>query len=181
MPRSSPPHVDDGSVRRVVVGLGTNLGDRWRHLATAVRGVSRLGNILARSSVYETQPVGGPSQGPYLNAALLLETPAPLRGLLASLFFVEAEAGRERRERWAPRTLDLDLLWAGSASVAEPGLLVPHPRLRERAFALAPLLDLVPDAVDPVTLEPYAVVLARLGTAGVVRVADRFPQDDGFL
>jgi len=153
-----------------VVGLGGNLGDRVRSLAEGVRALADIGTLLAVSSLYETEPVGGPPQGCYLNAAALVRTCLGPRGVLERLLAAERALGRVRRERWAPRLIDLDLLWAGDLVVTEPDLEVPHPRLRERAFALVPLLEVVPDARDPRTGEPYAGVLAGLLPAAVRRL-----------
>jgi 2-amino-4-hydroxy-6-hydroxymethyldihydropteridine diphosphokinase len=141
--------------RRVVIGLGSNLGDREGNLALAV---TRLGAeagvaVLARSPIYVTPPAGGPVQGDYLNAAALLSTALPPREILTRALAIEQALGRVRPDpvRWGPRTIDLDLLWIEGEAIDEPGLMVPHPRLGERAFALRPLLDVAPDAVDPRT------------------------------
>ena len=148
----------------VVVGLGSNLGDREATLAAAITELARLPEttVLARSRTLETAPVGGPPQGPFLNGAVRLATALPPAALLASLLAIERAHGRVRRERWGPRTLDLDLLWIRDRVVDEPGLCVPHPRLGERIFALAPLVELVEDARDPRTGARYADVLAAL-------------------
>ena len=136
---------------RAVVGVGANLGDRLATMRQAVDAVGRVATIVKRSPVYETAPVGGPQQPPFLNAAvLILYAGAPL-ALLDALLAIEADLGRVRRERWGPRTIDLDILWIDALAVRDPRLEVPHPRLTERAFALLPLLDVVPDARDPLT------------------------------
>jgi len=117
--------------------------------------------VLAVSPVYETDPVGPPPQGPYLNAVVRLRTSLPPRALLERLQAIETAAGRTRGgERNAARTLDLDILFYGDAKIHEPGLAVPHPRLHERAFVLEPLCDLAPDRVHP-TLHARVDVLAR--------------------
>ena len=135
----------------VFVALGTNLGDRERNLALGVLGLQERGlTITARSSVYETAPVGGPAQGAYLNAVVQADTDLDAAGVLASCLDVERSVGRERSVPNAPRTLDLDLLLYGSLVVRTEGLTVPHPRLHERRFVLAPLLEIAPDAVHPV-------------------------------
>ncbi|WP_394826341.1 2-amino-4-hydroxy-6-hydroxymethyldihydropteridine diphosphokinase [Pendulispora albinea] len=132
---------------RVVLGLGANLGDRRATLSEAARRIaSNIAPIEAASWVYETAPVG-PPQPHYLNAAVLLRWPDDdLRGLLARLLEVELSLGRVRAERWGPRTIDVDILWADEVALASPELTVPHPRLHERAFAVLPLLDVAPDA-----------------------------------
>ena len=133
------------------VGLGANLGDPAAALLAAQRSISTLpGTQLLRvSSVYRTAPVD--AQGPdFLNAVALIETKLAPDELLAQLQLIEAEHGRERPYRNAPRTLDLDLLLYGEASLASPRLTVPHPRLHERAFALVPLAEVAPaDLVIP--------------------------------
>jgi 2-amino-4-hydroxy-6-hydroxymethyldihydropteridine diphosphokinase len=114
--------------------------------------------IVRTSHVYATAPVGGPEQPEYLNAAALVSWPQSPEELLATLLDIEALLGRVRGdERFGPRTIDLDLLWIDGLAVASPTLVVPHPRLTERAFALAPMLELVPDARDPRTGRPYAI------------------------
>jgi 2-amino-4-hydroxy-6-hydroxymethyldihydropteridine diphosphokinase len=98
----------------------------------------------------------------FLNAALSLDTALDPIALLEALLEIERALGRVRRERWGPRTLDLDLLWSGSRVLTRPELTIPHPRLRERTFALRPLLDVEPGAADPETGTPYAELLSRL-------------------
>lgn len=135
--------------------MGGNLGDRLAHLRAGVRALRLLGSVERLSSVYETEPLG-PPQPRYLNAAVLLDTALDAEALLDELLRVEASQGRERRERWGARTLDLDVLWIDGTVVATPRIDVPHPGLRDRAFALVPLLELVPDALDPLTGQRYA-------------------------
>jgi 2-amino-4-hydroxy-6-hydroxymethyldihydropteridine diphosphokinase len=142
---------------RAVVGIGANLGDRLAAMRAAVRMIEGVARVEARSRVYETAPVGGPAQPTFLNAAVLVAFDGPALDLLDRLLSIEATLGRVRMERWGPRTIDLDLLWIEGVSVDDPRLVVPHPRLRERAFAVRPLLDVVPGALDPVSGEAYAV------------------------
>lgn len=112
-----------------------------------LEGLRRAGTLLAVSSLYETAPVGGPDQDPYLNAVGLIETTLSPPELLALLHDVEAQAGRVRQERWGPRTLDLDLVVYDQLSVDGPDLELPHPRAHERRFVLAPLVEVWPDAI----------------------------------
>lgn len=158
-------------VLRCVIGLGSNVGDRRRTLADAVKQLERGAELRAVSALYETAPVGGPPQPAYLNAAVRLDVDRDPEALLESLHAIELSSGRRREGRWGPRTLDLDVLWIAGRTVATPTLTVPHPRLHERAFALVPLLDVVPDATDPRSGAPYSAVANRLGTAGIRRVA----------
>lgn len=134
---------------RAAIGLGSNVGDRVEHLRRAVRALTAVGSVVGRSAVYETAPVGGPAQGPFLNAVVVVDTALSPQDLLAELLAIERIEGRERRVRWGPRTLDLDILLYGRIAVDVPGLEVPHPRLRERRFVLEPLLEAWPDAVLP--------------------------------
>jgi 2-amino-4-hydroxy-6-hydroxymethyldihydropteridine diphosphokinase len=133
-------------VTRVFVGIGANIGAREEAIRTAAEliGARRL------SSVRETEPWGLVDQPRFLNAAAELETPLGARELLGRLLEIERRLGRVRgAQRWGPRTIDLDLLLYGSETIDEPGLTVPHPRLHERHFVLAPLLELAPDLVVP--------------------------------
>ncbi len=132
---------------RVVVGIGANLGDRLATMSEAVRRIASLAHVLAVSRVYETDPVGGPEQPPFLNAAIAIAWEGEPLALLDRLQAIERDLGRVRDVRWGPRTIDLDVLWIeGGARIDDPRLVVPHPRLHERAFALRPLLDVAPDA-----------------------------------
>ena len=131
---------------RAFLGLGSNLGDRVAHLRGAVAG---LAEVVAVSPVYATDPVGGPTQGRYLNLVVELDTVLDGRGLLEECRRLEAAAGRVRTTRWGPRTLDVDVLWIDGEEVDQPDLVVPHPRMWERRFVLAPLADLAPDLVSP--------------------------------
>lgn len=130
---------------RVFLGLGSNLGDRWRHLREAV---ASLPDVVAVSPVYETDPVGGSSgQGPHLNCVVELSTTLKPRQLLGICHRLESAADRVRSERWGPRTLDVDILIIEGLEMHEEDLEIPHPRLRERRFVLEPLRDLAPELV----------------------------------
>lgn len=134
---------------RAAIGLGANLGDRRARLGEAVRRLGEAGVTVAVSSLYETAPIGGPVQGPFLNAVAVLDTDLAPRALLEFCLGLEREAGRRRRVRWGPRTLDLDLLLYDRVVVDEPGLQVPHPRLALRRFVLEPLAEAWPEAALP--------------------------------
>jgi 2-amino-4-hydroxy-6-hydroxymethyldihydropteridine diphosphokinase len=138
-----------------VIGLGANLGDKLATFEAAFAALAQLGRLEAISSLYETAPVGGPVQPDYFNAAARLGTSLLPAALLQQLLRIERNHGRQRTGRWAPRSLDLDILWIEGITVNEPGLQVPHPRLIERSFALLPLLDVMPEAKDPITGEAY--------------------------
>jgi 2-amino-4-hydroxy-6-hydroxymethyldihydropteridine diphosphokinase len=129
-----------------VIALGANLGDRLATLREAVRRIDALAPVRATSRVYETAPVGGPAQPDYLNAAILVEWEGTPIELLDRLQAIELALGRVRSVPNAPRTLVLDILWFEGTELETNRLTVPHPRLLSRAFALRPLLDVVPDA-----------------------------------
>ena len=147
---------------RAFLGLGSNLGDRRRYLRQAV---AALPDVVAVSPVYETEPVGGPpDQGPHLNLVVELETGSSPRELLELAARLEEAAGRVRAERWGPRTLDVDVLLVGDLTVDEPDLVIPHPRMWERRFVVAPLADLAPELVPERWEDRVAGVVRRMGT-----------------
>lgn len=126
--------------------MGSNVGDRRTILREAVAAVPEL---VAVSPVYETDPVGGPEQGPFLNIVVELETGRTPQELLELCHELEQAAGRVRAVRWGPRTLDVDVLLVGDLVVDDDNLSVPHPRMAQRNFVMTPLFDLAPDIVVP--------------------------------
>lgn len=136
---------------RAFVGIGANLGDPVARVREAITALAALPQtrLVASSSLYRTAPLGYTAQDDFVNAACLLETDLAPRALLDRLRAIEEAAGRERSFKNAPRTLDLDLLLYGGETIDEPALTVPHPRLHERAFALAPVVELDPVCVIP--------------------------------
>jgi 2-amino-4-hydroxy-6-hydroxymethyldihydropteridine diphosphokinase len=147
----------------VVVALGSNLGDREAHLDSAVARLSQVLSNLRHSNWYDTAPVGVPHDQPrYLNGVVVGQTSLTPRQLLDELLAIEKAAGRTRPSPLAPRTLDLDLILFGGERIHEPGLVVPHPRFRERLFVLEPLADLAPDLVDPESGATVSALLQRL-------------------
>jgi 2-amino-4-hydroxy-6-hydroxymethyldihydropteridine diphosphokinase len=150
---------------RACIGLGTNLGDRERMIDDAIEAMATINalSIIATSSLWETEPVG-PPQPRYLNAVCLVECALPPRALLDALQAIEARMGRVRspQTRNGPRTIDLDILLLGDECIQEPGMVIPHPRLCERAFVLAPLLEIAPDWVHPASREPLASAFSAL-------------------
>lgn len=161
------------SATRAFVGLGSNLDDPRAQLDRALVALSQTPGIELRavSSYYRTAPWGETAQPDFLNAVAQIDTTLTAPTLLAQLIRIEATAGRTREQRWGPRTLDLDLLLHGDTVCDTGQLQLPHPRMHERAFVLAPLAELAPDLV----LAPHGRVtelLAQLGAAGVQRDGD---------
>jgi len=137
-------------VTRAYLALGSNLGDRLSYLQGAVNALDAIGGIgvVAVSRVCETEPVGGPAQGAYYNAVVAIETSLDVHSLLRLAQRLEADAARVREAHWGPRSLDVDILLFGDATIDDPDLTVPHPRMWERGFVLAPLRDVAPALVD---------------------------------
>lgn len=130
---------------RSFLSLGSNLGDRRAHLSQAIES---LPDVVAVSPVYETDPVGGPEQGPYLNLVVELATRLGPTQLLGVCHRIETAAERVREVRWGARTLDIDILWMDGVTRDDERLIIPHPRWKERRFVLAPLRDLAPELVS---------------------------------
>ncbi len=151
------------------VALGANLGDRLAALQQAVDDLRLLGDVNAVSPAYETEPVGYAEQPAFLNAVARLRTNLSPALLLAALHEIEQRSGRVRTFRNAPRTLDLDLLLYDDLNLDTPDLLLPHPRMHERAFVLVPLADIAPEVIHPGSGRTVAEMLAGLGDRDGVR------------
>jgi 2-amino-4-hydroxy-6-hydroxymethyldihydropteridine diphosphokinase len=162
---------DDMRVPTVFLGLGSNLGDREAAIAGAVARLGERGfRTTLRSSLWLSEPVGGPPQGMFLNAVAGGETELGPEALLEACLATEREMGRVRGERNGPRTIDVDILLYGSERRDAPGLVIPHPRLHERRFVLAPLAEVAPGAVHPVLGKTAAELLARCPDPSFVRL-----------
>lgn len=158
---------------RYAVGLGSNMGDRLGHLQLGAGRLGQIGDVVAVSSLYESAPVGGPDQDPFLNAVMVIDSPLGPARFLEETQRIEDEAGRARTVRWGPRTLDLDVITSDGDYVTEADLTIPHPRAAEREFVLRPLSEVWPEA--PVARELTAeVALRRLSSQGVDRLAPRW-------
>lgn len=157
----------------VYLGLGSNLGNREANLRAVLRGLWRMGRVEAVSSLYETEPAGGPAQPPFCNAACRWQTGLEPTPLLRFLQGLEREIGRRGGgERWGPRPIDMDVLLYGDRVVDEEGLVIPHPRMAERAFVLVPLVEIAAEVRHPIEGKSVAEMLAAVGTEGVRRIAE---------
>ena len=157
---------------KVAIAIGSNQGDRVAHLEFARLHLGRVLADFQMSSAHETEPVGvEPGQPMYLNAAAAGRTSLTARVLLDTLLDIERARGRTRSYAGAARTLDLDLLLYGDAIIDEEGLVVPHPRMRERAFVLEPLAEVAPDLVDPATGQTIEALLRGLRGTSAARQA----------
>ncbi|MDZ5696984.1 2-amino-4-hydroxy-6-hydroxymethyldihydropteridine diphosphokinase [Chelativorans sp. M5D2P16] len=155
---------------RAFLGLGGNIGDPARAMAAALRelAASAETRVAAVSALYRTPPWGKRDQPDFLNAVAAVETGLRPRDLLTFCLDIERELKRERRERWGPRPIDIDILFFGDERVAEEGLEIPHPRMLERAFVLVPLAEIAPGlVVDGRTVTEH---LEAIDTSGIDRI-----------
>lgn len=183
MTETPNPHIVDTDtltgemhpIRRCVLAIGSNLGERLNNLQGAVNSLADTPEVWVTnvSPVYETAPVGAPEGSKnFLNAVVLIDTTLSARTLLERAHAIEDAFGRERpAERGAPRTLDVDLIVVGDRRSDSPDLVLPHPRAHERAFVLAPWHDVEPDAEVP-DAGPVAELLEKVGPEGVTRRDD---------
>jgi 2-amino-4-hydroxy-6-hydroxymethyldihydropteridine diphosphokinase len=162
------------------LGLGSNLGDRLENLQRAVQSIDADARtrVDAVSSVYETAPVGGPEQGPFLNLAIRVATRRSPRRLLRLCQAVEDDLGRVRRERWGSRTIDIDILLYADRTMSRRDLDVPHPRLLERAFALVPLIEVAPGQKLPDGRSLTAALAAIAPVEGITMVGTQVQMPD---
>ncbi|MBC6435238.1 2-amino-4-hydroxy-6-hydroxymethyldihydropteridine diphosphokinase [Nostoc sp. HG1] len=156
---------------KCAIALGSNLGDSLATLKSAIETLKNTPEIAVKShsSWYQTAPVG-PPQPDYINACAILEVALEPEQLLASLLEIETKFNRIRREKWGPRTLDLDLLLYDDLILETPTLTLPHPRMTERAFVLVPLAEIAPDWVHPVTKSAIGKILETVNCSGVEKM-----------
>lgn len=135
----------------IYLSLGSNLGDRRANLRSALGLIEKnIGKSARKSHLYETQPWGKTDQGPFLNQVVMVNSTLEPRRLLEKISDIERELGRDRREKWGPRTIDIDVLFYGKRVVRDAGLEIPHPELHKRAFVLVPLLEIAPEFEHPI-------------------------------
>jgi 2-amino-4-hydroxy-6-hydroxymethyldihydropteridine diphosphokinase len=154
----------------VYIALGTNLGDRLANLHAALRSLPTAVTVIDESPVYETPPWGYEDQPAFLNMVVKTETELEPEALLTYLKQIEAELGREKSVRWGPRLIDLDILFYDDLVIDTPPLVIPHPRLHERAFVLVPLANIAPNLNHPVLHKKIRGLLTEIDTQGIVRL-----------
>ena len=157
----------------VYIGLGSNLGDRVANLRAAINAIQHLGDSIEISTVYETEPFGVDENQPkYLNMAVVIRTNLIPTDLLSEFLDIERVHGRTRHRSNESRTLDIDILMYGDRVLDTPELVLPHPRMHERAFVMLPLFEIAPQAVHPTLKITVSEIAAELGDQGVVRVGE---------
>src|SRR5512138_985479 len=156
----------------VYLALGSNIGERRDNLRRAVSALAPEVRVSAQSPIYETPAWGYEQQPPFLNMAVGAETALPPESLLAYVKRIETELGRTPSFHWGPRLIDIDILFYDDLVLNTPDLIIPHPRLHERAFVLVPLNDLAPGLVHPVLGQTVAGLLTCVDTAGITRLDD---------
>ncbi len=156
----------------VYLGLGSNLGDKVSNCLHALERLSSSGyhQVRAVSSLYKTEPIGYREQDWFINCVAEVIFSLPPRSLLQLLQGIEKGMGREKRFRWGPRIIDLDILFYGTRIIKEEGLTIPHPHLHERGFVLVPLAELVPDLLHPVLKKTIRELLVEIEAEGVVEL-----------
>ncbi len=154
------------------IALGTNLGNRLANLRAAIAAFVPEIVVTAESHVYETPPWGYEDQPAFLNMVVKAETGLGPESLLKNLKQLEVELGREQNFRWGPRLIDLDILFYDNMVIDTPPLVIPHPRLHERAFVLVPLADVAPDLIHPIFQKSVSQLLAEVDRQGILRIGD---------
>ena len=154
------------------IALGTNMGERLENLRTAIKAFAPEITVTAESHIYETPPWGYEDQPAFLNMVVKAETSLGPESLLKNLKQLEVELGREQNFHWGPRLIDLDILFYDNMVIDTPPLVIPHPRLHERAFVLVPLADVAPDLIHPIFQKSVSQLLAEVDRQGILRVGD---------
>jgi len=151
------------------LSLGSNVADREKHLRDAIAQLGSAGKVVAVSSFYETEPVELTSQDWFLNCAVALETAETPVQLIAATLNIEEKMGRKRVQKKGPRTIDIDIVLFGDSVVQTPELIIPHPKMHQRRFVLAPLAEIAPEARHPVLKRAVRELLEALPAGQIVR------------
>ena len=172
MPNQTNSNTSEQLYSKAAIGLGSNLGESLATLENAIQSLNQTTGItlINHSDWYRTKPVGGPPQPDYVNACALLKVELDPHKLLETLLEIEQKFGRERKERWGARTLDLDLILYDDLILDTPNLQIPHPRMSERAFVLVPLAEIAPNWIEPVSGKIINQLLKEVDCSGVAQV-----------
>ena len=157
-------------MKKAYIGIGSNLGDTHGNCRKAIERMGRIPgcSVTGLSELYLTEPVGVEGQDWYVNGVIAISTSLSPQELIKGLYIIEADMGRVRKERWGPRTIDLDILLFGQDIIREPNLTIPHPRMHERRFVIAPMVELAPDLVHPTLGKKMTELLAMIPGDGQV-------------
>jgi 2-amino-4-hydroxy-6-hydroxymethyldihydropteridine diphosphokinase len=161
------------------LSLGSNLGDRAANLKAAIERIASLGEVIATSSIYETEPVEFLAQPWFLNCVVKLDTEKMPKQLLAAILTIEKEMGRHRHQKKGPRTIDIDILLFGDSVVEAPGLTIPHPSLHERRFVLEPLAEIAPEVRHPAIQKTMREMLKSLPAGQIVKKGNKVQEEPG--
>ncbi|HAD14856.1 MAG TPA: 2-amino-4-hydroxy-6-hydroxymethyldihydropteridine diphosphokinase [Saprospirales bacterium] len=138
----------------VFLSIGSNIGDRMTNLRQALGLIEKnIGKVAKKSHIYETQPWGEPNQDAFLNQVVMINTSLEPREMLEKITRIEREMGRERKEKWGPRIIDVDILFYGKRIIRDKGLEIPHPELHKRGFVLVPMMEIAPEFEHPILLK----------------------------
>jgi 2-amino-4-hydroxy-6-hydroxymethyldihydropteridine diphosphokinase len=151
------------------LSLGSNVGDRVANLKVAIERIGTLGEVIATSSIYETEPVEFLAQPWFLNCVVKLGTEKMPKQLLAAILTIEKEMGRHRQQKKGPRTIDIDILLFGNSVVEAEGLTIPHPSMHERRFVLEPMSEIAPEVRHPVFKKRMRELLEKLPAGQIVK------------
>ncbi len=167
-------------MNQAYIGLGTNIGDRESNLKDAVSELAAIPEIeiISVSSIYETDPVGYLDQGNFLNMVICIHTALDAQSLLVACMKIEQDLGRKREIRWGPRTIDLDILLYNQENIVTKNLIVPHPRMLERAFVLIPLVEIDKDIILPNMEKPIREIMDDIPQKEGVRIWKRKNGED---
>ena len=148
----------------IYIGVGSNLGDSKKNCETAIDALNSepKTSVIKRSSLYETEPMGVKDQNWFINAVVKIKTFLTPTDLLSALLSIELQMGRVRKKKWGTRIIDLDLLLYKNSIIRQPGLQIPHPRIQDRIFVLAPLCEVYPDAFHPLLKQTASQLLNAL-------------------
>lgn len=162
----------------VQLSIGTNLGDRIVNLKTSLKEISNHYRVTKLSSIYETEPWGVTNQPSFLNLCIEIETEDQPESLLKTFKIIEKGMGREKREKWGPREIDIDLLYYENLIYETDRLKIPHDRISERAFVIIPLSEINPDFVDPKLGKSIRTLAMEIDTTGITKYEKQITLED---